>query len=148
MTRVHITWQRRPSQPTAETVRRVISSCLISFFKFRYRLAVEAAEVHVLITGDERIRELNRRYRGKDHTTDVLSFPDGDELPSGLTLLGEIVISLDAARRQAETLGHGELREISELVLHGTLHLLGYDHARDRGKMNRLELQMREELFS
>lgn len=141
MTRVHITWQRRPSQPTAETVRRVISSCL-------KRLDVEAAEVHVLITGDERIRELNRRYRGKDRATDVLSFPDGDELPSGLTLLGEIVISLDAARRQAQTLGHDEVREISELVLHGTLHLLGYDHARDRGKMNGLELQMREELFS
>ena len=141
MTRVHITWQRRPSQPTAETVRRVISSCL-------ERLDVEAAEVHVLITGDERIRELNRRYRGKDHATDVLSFPDGDVMPSGFTLLGEIAISLDAARRQAETLGHDEVREISELVLHGTLHLLGYDHARDRGKMNRLELQMREKLFS
>ena len=141
MTRVHITWQRRPSQPTAETVRRVISSCLD-------QLNVAAAEVHVLITGDERIRELNRHYLGKDRATDVLSFPDGDEMPSGLTLLGEIVISLDAARRQAETLGHDEVREISELILHGTLHLLGYDHARDQGKMSRLELQMREELFS
>ena len=141
MTRIHIMWERRPSLPTADVLRRVIAGCLD-------RLDVKSAEVHVLITGDERIHELNRHYLGKDRATDVLSFPDGDVLPSGRTLLGEIVISLDAARRQAEDLGHDELRELSELVLHGSLHLLGYDHARDHGKMNELELQMREELFS
>jgi probable rRNA maturation factor len=101
----------------------------------------------VLVTGDERIRELNRDYRDTDRSTDVLSFPDGDVLPSGRRLLGQIVVSLDTARRQAGEAGHGELRELAELVLHGTLHLLGYDHSSDQGEMNRLELRLRGELL-
>jgi probable rRNA maturation factor len=101
-------------------------------------------EVHVLVTGDETIRDLNHRFRQVDRVTDVLSFPDGDELPSGLTLLGEIAISLPAAKRQAEAFGHDEIRELSELALHGVLHLIGYDHDNDRGQMNALELELRE----
>lgn len=143
MTRVQIKWDRRPSQPTAETLRTTISEAL-------KRLDAGPCEVYVVVTGDEAIRELNRDYLGKDRATDVLSFPDGDLLPTGRTLLGEIVVSLDTARRQAAEAGHSELRELAELVLHGTLHLLGYDHAddRDRGEMNRLELDLREELLS
>jgi probable rRNA maturation factor len=105
-------------------------------------------EVHVLVTGDEELRGLNRQYRDLDMATDVLSFPDGDPLPAGGVLIGQIVISLDAVRRQAVELGHGELRELEELVLHGTLHLLGHDHDRDDGEMNALELRLREELLS
>jgi len=105
------------------------------------------AEIHVLITGDEHIREPNQRYRGKDVATDVLSFPDGDELPSGELFLGEIVVSIDTARRQAADAGISESRELSELVLHGTLHLLGYDHQEDDDSMNALELKLREELL-
>jgi probable rRNA maturation factor len=104
-------------------------------------------EVHVLITGDEHIRRLNREYRSHDRATDVLSFTDGEQLPSGRRLLGQIVVSLDAAQRQATELGHSELRELEELLLHGTLHLLGYDHLRDQGSMNALEIRLREELF-
>jgi len=78
----------------------------------------------------------------------VLSFPDGDVLPSGLTLLGEIAVSLDTARRQARELGHDEVRELTELVLHGVLHLIGYDHENDRGRMNRLEIELREEVLA
>jgi len=100
-----------------------------------------------LITGDDRIRDLNHRYLDRDRPTDVLSFPDGDQLPSGRTLLGEIIISVDSARRQADALGHSEDREISELALHGVLHLLGYDHERDQGEMIDIELKLREELF-
>lgn len=140
MTRVHIRWERRPSQPAAEALRKVVGGCLA-------RLGEGGAEVHLLLTGDETIRELNRRFLGEDRATDVLSFPDGDELPSGGRLLGQIVISLDAARRQAAQFGHDELRELSELVLHGVLHLLGHDHHRDGGKMNRLELRLRRELL-
>lgn len=140
MNRVHIRWQRKPSQPTAETLRRVIGGCL-------ERLSQDGVEVHVLVTGDALVRELNARYLGDDHETDVLSFPDGDLLPSGRRLLGEIVISIDCARRQAEQLGHDELRELTELGLHGLLHLLGYDHEQDRGRMNRLELRLRRELL-
>jgi probable rRNA maturation factor len=111
-------------------------------------LGTERAEVHLVLTGDQTLRELNLRFRNIDRATDVLSFPDGDELPSGRRLLGEIVISLDSARRQAEALGHGEVRELCELALHGTLHLLGYDHVRDQGEMNEMELKLRRELLS
>ncbi|MGD8439440.1 MAG: rRNA maturation RNase YbeY [Holophagae bacterium] len=122
-------------------MRRTVNGCLDRF-------DLGPAEVHILITGDDRIRDLNRRYLGHDAPTDVLSFPDGDELPTGRRLLGEIVISLDAVRRQAAEEGHDELRELEELLLHGTLHLLGYDHAADDGEMNRLELDLRKELLS
>ena len=141
MTRVHVRWERRPAQPAAEALREVISGCL-------GRLGTERAEVHLVLTGDQTLRELNLRYRDIDRATDVLSFPNGDELPSGRRLLGEIVISLDSARRQAEALGHGEVRELCELALHGTLHLLGYDHVRDQGEMNEMELKLRRELLS
>lgn len=141
MTRVHIRWERRPSQPAAEALRSVISGCL-------RRLGESHAEVHLVLTNDGSIRELNRRYRNIDRATDVLSFPDGDVMPSGERLLGEIVVSIDSARRQGEELGHGEIRELCELVLHGTLHLLGYDHERDQGEMNEFELKLRRELLS
>ena len=141
MTRIQFRWEKRPSQPVAETLRRVICRCLEV-------LGQPDSEVHVLITGDDRIRDLNQRYRGRDGATDVLSFPDRELLPSGRVLQGEIVISLEAARRQAEALHHGELRELSELALHGVLHLVGYDHERDHGEMNELEVALREELLS
>jgi len=101
----------------------------------------------MLITGDERLRELNRVWRKTDRATDVLSFPDGDHLPDGALLLGEIAVSLDAARRQAEELHHEVEREVEELVLHGVLHLAGHDHERDAGEMNALELELREKLL-
>jgi probable rRNA maturation factor len=119
----------------------VISGCL-------KRLGIENAEVHLVLTGDRTISELNRRFRDIDGATDVLSFPDGDELPFGRRFLGEVVISLDSARQQAEALGHSEVRELCELALHGTLHLLGYDHVRDQGEMNEVELRLRQELLS
>ncbi len=140
MTRVDIRWERRPSKPAAEILRRVITECLES-------LGLQDSEVHVLIAGDDRLRRLNDRYLGRDRPTDVLSFPDGDLLPSGRVLQGEVVISLDAARRQAEELGHDELRELSELTLHGVLHLVGYDHERDQGEMDDLEVRLRRELL-
>jgi probable rRNA maturation factor len=121
-------------------LRKVIVGCLRS-------LGVSGAEVHLLITDDNTVRDLNRHYRGTDRSTDVLSFADGDVLPTGRRLLGEVVISLDTARRQAEALGHDEVQELSELALHGTLHLLGYDHERDHGKMKNVELRLRDELL-
>jgi len=108
---------------------------------------VSDSDVHVLVTDDVQMRRLNRGWRDRDLSTDVLSFPDGDRLPSGRVLLGQIVVSLDAARRQADELGHTELRELEELVLHGTIHLLGYDHERDQGEMDELELMLVEELL-
>ena len=140
MTRVHIMWERKPSQPVAENLRGVIADCL-------RLLNRRDSEVHLLLTGDDRIRQLNLRFRDCDEPTDVLSFPDGDILPSGRTLLGEVAISVDAVRRQAAAGGHSEVRELFELALHGVLHLLGYDHERDQGEMNTLELRLREEIL-
>jgi len=140
VTRVQFTWERRPSQPAAEALRRVIRETVL-------REGEERTEVHVLVTSDDRIRQLNRDFRAVDAPTDVLSFPDGDRLPGGRRLLGQLVVSIDTARRQAEEMGHSELRELEELVLHGIVHLLGYDHAGDEGEMNELELRLREELL-
>ncbi len=140
MTRVHIRWERRPSQPVAEDLRRLIADCL-------RRSDRSDAEVHVLLTGDDRIQNLNLTFRDCDEPTDVLSFPDGDILPSGRTFLGEVVISVDAVRRQAAAGGLTEARELAELALHGVLHLLGYDHERDQGEMSTLELRLREEIL-
>jgi probable rRNA maturation factor len=140
VTRVHFNWERRPSQPAAKALRAVVAKVLRV-------LETGDCEVHVLITGDDHIRHLNREYRSRDRATDVLSFADGERLPSGRVLLGQIVVSLDAARRQAAEMAHDELRELEELLLHGTLHLLGYDHVRDQGRMNALEMRLRQELF-
>jgi probable rRNA maturation factor len=88
------------------------------------------AELSVLITDDERIRTLNREHRGKDRPTDVLSFPmDPDAASAPGRLLGDVVISLDTALRQARGRRRDLVAELRFLLAHGLLHLLGYDHA-------------------
>ncbi|MEZ5333362.1 MAG: rRNA maturation RNase YbeY [Thermoanaerobaculia bacterium] len=104
-------------------------------------LAPEATSFAVRLADDGEMRGLNRDYRGKDSTTDVLSFP-GERTVEG-THLGDLVISIPVARRQAETAGHGLERELQELALHGVLHCLGHDHETDDGEMERLELALR-----
>jgi probable rRNA maturation factor len=84
---------------------------------------------------------LNRRWRRKDHSTDVLSFPAGG---GDRGFLGDIVISLPYATRQARRRGEAPAREIDRLLLHGYLHLLGYDHEADEGEMERLEARLRK----
>ena len=92
------------------------------------------AEISFTVTDDEKIKELNRIYRDKDSSTDVLSFPLGengeyDKDPSnGAYMLGDIVISLEHAKAQAAEYGHSLKREIAFLTVHSVLHLLGYDH--------------------
>jgi probable rRNA maturation factor len=102
------------------------------------------AGLTVAFVRDRAMRELNLRFRGKDRPTDVLSFPGGD---GDALHLGDVVISTDTASRQAEDAGHSLGREVSELVIHGVLHLCGYDHETDRGQMNRLELKLRRKLL-
>ena len=94
--------------------------------------------VTVAIVANPRVRELNRRYRQKDAPTDVLSFP-ADEPGE----LGDVVIALGVARRQAALARHSLSTEFRVLALHGLLHLLGYDHERDGGQMRRLEQRLR-----
>ena len=104
-------------------------------------LAPSARSLAVKLSGDRAMRRLNRERRGKDKTTDVLSFPGG-ETPEGYHL-GDIVISVPQARRQAEAAGHSLDRELQVLLLHGVLHCLGYDHETDAGEMSRLEKRLR-----
>ncbi len=94
------------------------------------------------IVSDDRIRVLNREYRGCDYATDVLSFPTDLQPLPGL-FLGDIVIARGVARRQARRAGHSERIELRVLALHGLLHLLGYDHERDQGEMQREERRLR-----
>ncbi len=90
----------------------------------------------MLFCGDRRMRTLNRRYRRKDRSTDVLSFP------AAAPLLGDIAISVPYAGRQARRRGEPVSREIDRLLVHGYLHLLGYDHETDRGEMLRLQSRL------
>lgn len=95
----------------------------------------------VALVSDRRIAALNRRYRRQARATDVLSFSS-----RGDGYLGDIVISAETARRQARRFGHALDDEIKLLMLHGLLHLLGYDHERDDGRMNRREHALRRRL--
>ena len=99
-------------------------------------LELEHAELSVLLTNDRRIHELNRQYRGKDKPTDVLAFEldDGDGPGDVAPCLGDVVISLDTAARQAKSKRLPLLHEVRLLLAHGLLHLLGYDHARPTQK--------------
>ena len=90
-------------------------------------LGLEKVELSILITSDREIRKLNRLYRNKDKPTDVLSFPMGEEV-GGWRLLGDVVISLDTAKVQASEFGLSLEEEIKRLLIHGIVHLLGYDH--------------------
>ena len=92
----------------------------------------------VALVPDRRVHALNRRFRHKDRPTDVLSFPA--EEPG---LLGDVVIALGVARKQAIAAGHPIGTELRILALHGLLHLLGYDHEQDDGRMQRLERRLR-----
>ena len=130
--------------------------------RLRRRLRLGREEFNVCFVDDRAIRRLNFTFRSKDRATDVLSFPwtDGEGPPQtaprpasrprrqdGIThFLGEVVISVPTARRHAARQGHSTLREIQWLILHGLLHLLGYDHERDKGEMVALELLLREHL--
>lgn len=101
------------------------------------------ATLGVRFAGDRAVRQANRRFRGKDQTTDVLSFPGGVGLAGGDGHLGDILISVPAARRQAVVAGRDTEREIRVLLLHGVLHCLGHDHETDGGAMERLERRLR-----
>ena len=96
--------------------------------------------VNVLVTTSQELRALNRRFRKKDKTTDVLSFPP--MFDQGFA--GDIAISADIAARNAKLLGHSAAEEVKILVLHGTLHLAGYDHESDKGEMARVERRLRK----
>jgi probable rRNA maturation factor len=137
------------------------SVSLLAFARdVRRQLRLGKKQFNVCLVDDNAIRKLNADHRGKDKATDVLSFrwddpePPGKSRPAlngssrvGITnFLGDIVISVETAGANAEDEGHSTLSEIRWLILHGVLHLLGYDHERDNGEMVALELQLRDRL--
>ena len=108
------------------------------------KLDVEESLVSIVLVDDKRIHEINRIYRNVDRSTDVISFAflDEDTNPSGeLINLGEIYISLETAHKQAIDYGHSFIRELSFLVVHGILHLLGYDHMEKDDEIEMFSLQ-------
>ena len=99
----------------------------------------------VAFISDRRMKQLNELFRGKHSTTDVLSFPhEPDEFDPDKDNLGDIVISAEQAQKQAAENGLTLEGEIKQLILHGLLHLCGYDHETDNGEMNARELELRE----
>ncbi len=111
-------------------------------------LRVRRGEISILVTDDQKLKRLNRRFRGKSKPTDVLSFAAsvGNVNPKVKAQLGDIAISADTAAKNARHYGHSLSDEIKVLILHGILHLKGYDHEDDSGKMERLEVALRRKL--
>ncbi len=111
------------------------------------RLDFEVSDASIALVDDLVMRSLNQKFRHRKKTTDVLTFPADDSYPDpsrGGRPLGDIVISVDQARRQAAEEGHALAIEVRYLILHGILHALGFDHESDSGEMNALELEVRE----
>jgi probable rRNA maturation factor len=119
-------------------------------------LSLDNCELSLVLTGDSPIRELNRAFRGKDRSTDVLSFPQLDDCAAVRpeyaaahhetepAALGDVVISVDTALRQAEWLGVSPESRLRTLLIHGVLHLLGYDHEKSRADARRMFAQERD----
>lgn len=103
-------------------------------------------QVTVLLTSDQTIRSLNRRFRGKNKATDVLSFPADTTAPGSQAIAGDLAISVPTARRQASEQGHSLSTEIKVLILHGLLHIAGFDHEVDTGQMAKRERLLRNRL--
>jgi probable rRNA maturation factor len=116
-------------------------------------LGETSAELGVLFVGDQRMRDLNRRYRGKNHTTDVLAFSMREAHPPHLShpmpdMLGDVVISVPTAWRQAMEAGRSLDDELAWLLVHGILHLCGYDHERSKKEARRMHRRQRMVLQS
>lgn len=130
--------------------RRLRVPQLELFLEQAIRAVKLRGDVSVLLTGDRQIRRWNREFRGKNKPTDVLSFPaaplDGPDGPIPAPIAGDLAISVETADRQAAEQRHALVEELKVLLLHGTLHLAGYDHETDNGEMARLEQRLRVKL--
>ena len=125
-------------RPPATLRQRMITN----FARVLERDVARGCAFDTLITGDAELRRLNFSFRGKDYATDVLSFPAA----KAGAFLGDIAISLGRARAQAREFGHPIEHEVQILMLHGLLHLIGYDHESDTGAMARVEKRWRGKL--
>ncbi len=133
-------------------LQRKVKIDSVEFRGFAQSLALNVTEADKKIfslafISDSRMKQLNELFRGKNTTTDVLSFPhEPDEFDPDKNNLGDIVISAEQAHKQATENGLTLEGEIKQLILHGLLHLCGYDHETDNGEMNARELELRETL--
>ena len=130
----------------AAYARRLRVNALRQFVEQAQAAVKLRGDVSVLLTGDRQIRRWNRDFRGKNKATDVLSFPAMplDGVPSAMA--GDLAISVETAEEQAKEQGHALAEELKVLVLHGILHLAGYDHETDDGTMARVERRLRTKL--
>ena len=124
---------QKPANPSDQ-------AALTRFARRARKFAGVGGEVSILIAGNVQLRALNRRFRKKDKPTDVLSFPSVDGIG------GDIAISAEIAKQNAARYGHKTVDELKVLVLHGMLHLAGYDHETDNGQMAERELALRAKL--
>lgn len=122
----------------------VSEQALARFAQRARKAAGLRGQVNVVLTSSRDMRALNRRFRGKDKPTDVLSFPPLPVVAEAFS--GDIVISTDIACRNARLYQHAPAQELKILILHGMLHLAGYDHESDGGEMARREERLRREL--
>lgn len=124
-----------------------MSAATLERFVLRARRSVRLNQtVNVLVTSSAEMKSLNRQFRGADKPTDVLSFPSSPATKSRRQRLpGELAISLDIARENAQRLGHSLADEVKILTLHGILHLAGFDHEKDHGEMARKESLLRKQ---
>jgi probable rRNA maturation factor len=124
-----------------------LKSSTLERFVLRARRVVGLRNtVNVLVTSSAELRSLNHRFLGADKATDVLSFPAPQVSRQAKRVAGEMAISADIARENASRLGHSVADEVKILVLHGILHLAGFDHERDNGEMARKESRLRRQL--
>ncbi len=130
--------RRRQAGVTARAVRRDAERAIVA-------LGEASSELTVSLVGDVEMQSLNRDYRGKDHPTDVLAFAtrEGVRIPGDENQLGDVIISLDTAARQARERGHSVAEEVRTLLVHGILHLLGYDHERSVAEARRMKAKER-----
>lgn len=134
-----------PPSRLSNSALATLSRSGLTRFLNRARSAVDLeGEVDVLLTSDASLKRLNRDFRGKDKSTDVLSFPSPEQIASRHA--GDLAISLETAARQAASFGHTLRDEIRILMLHGLLHLSGMDHETDNGEMAAREAELRREL--
>jgi probable rRNA maturation factor len=146
MTRQHLQVNLRNYQRKWRIKEPFLSSFLRKVWRkipSKKRLAPEESEVTVVFLNDKQIRWYNNEFRKKNYPTDVLSFPVNESVEEG-HYLGDILISMERTATQAREKNHTVHKELKILLLHGILHLLGYDHESDNGQMDRLERQLRK----
>ena len=134
------------SAADSRNLRLPSTRTLARFFSAAQTAVRLRGQVNVLLTTDAAVRRLNRSFRGIDRTTDVLSFPAAASPVASEQIAGDLAISVPTARRQAVEQGHSLSTEIKVLILHGLLHLAGYDHESDSGRMARRERRLRARL--